>query len=202
MERLLRTTLRAGSRPSQPFKLQTGLCWNAEARAAYDPSTLAEPLMTTRSFLSTLGLGWAAGMRSMTAPAALSHVFSDSYSTIRQPARFLAMDSVAAVSKLAAAGEVVGDKLPGAPDRTAPPVLGGRLASGALVGAGIAAARRDSLWAGALVGAAAAGVSTFVMLRVRTALPAMLGTSDLPVAIMEDVAAVGLALGCARAAVR
>ncbi len=158
--------------------------------------------MTTRSFLATAGLGWAAGMRSMTAPAALSHVFSDRYSTVRQPARFLTMDSVSTLSKLAAAGEVVADKLPGTPDRTAPPVLGGRLASGALVGAGIAAARRDSLWPGVLLGAAAAGLSTFVMLRVRTALPEMLGTSDMPVAILEDVAALGLALGCARASVR
>ncbi len=158
--------------------------------------------MTTRSFLATAGLGWAAGMRSMTAPAALSHVFSDRYSTVRQPARFLAMDSVAALSKLAAGGEVVADKLPGAPDRTAPPVLAGRLGSGALVGAGIAAARRERAWLGALVGAAAAGVSTFVMLRVRTALPDALGTSDMPVALLEDVAALGLALGCARASVR
>ncbi len=157
--------------------------------------------MTTRSFLATAGLGWAAGMRSMTAPAALSHVLSDRYSTVRQPARFLAMDSVSALSKLAAAGEVVADKLPSTPDRTAPPVLAGRIGSGVLVGAGIAAARRDRLWPGALVGAAAAVASTFVMLRVRTALPELLGTSDMPVAILEDVAAVGLALVCANRAV-
>ena len=157
--------------------------------------------MTFRSFLATAGLGWAAGMRSMTAPAALAHVLSDRFSTVRQPARFLAKDAVAALSKVAAAGEFVGDKLPSTPDRTAPPVLAGRLASGALVGAGIAAARRERAWLGALVGSAAAGVSTFAMLRVRTALPEILGTSDLPVAIAEDAAAVGLALGCARAAV-
>ena len=157
--------------------------------------------MTLQSFLATGALGWAAGMRSMTAPAALSHVLSTDATRAGQPARFLAHGSTATLTKLAAAGELVGDKLPGAPDRTAPPVLAGRLGSGALIGAGIAAARGENVWLGALVGSAAAGVSTFVMLRVRTALPRTLGTSDLPVALAEDVAAAGLALAAARAAI-
>lgn len=162
--------------------------------------------MTLQTFLATAGLGWSAGMRSMTAPAALSHVLSRRpmtarFGTLPQPAALLATGTVAALSKLAAAGEYVGDKMPGAPDRTVPFVLGGRLGSGALVGAGIAAARRESLVAGALVGGAAAVASSFVMLRVRTAVPAALGVPDLPVALVEDAAAVGLALVSARSAV-
>ena len=158
--------------------------------------------MTSTTFLSTVGLGWAAGMRSMTAPAALAHVLAGrTLRPRRQPARFLSSAPAAALSKLAAAGEFVGDKLPGAPDRTAPPVLAGRFGAGALVGAAVAVANHESVLVGAAVGAAAAVASSFAMLRVRAALPGVLGTADLPVALAEDAAAVGLALVSARAAV-
>ena len=120
--------------------------------------------MTSTTFLSTLGLGVAAGMRSMTAPAALAHVLAGR--TLRpqgQPARFLASSRVARVAALAAAGEFVGDKLPVTPDRTDAFPLTGRVGSGALVGAAVACATGESLAAGALVGVAGAlSVATFL----------------------------------------
>ncbi len=45
---------------------------------------------------------------------------------------------------LAAAGELVGDKLPSTPGRTSPPALIGRVVSGALVGSGCSSPRRDA----------------------------------------------------------
>ena len=157
--------------------------------------------MTSTTFLSIVGLGWAAGMRSMTAPAALAHVLAGrAVRPRREPARFLSSGRVAALSKLAAAGEFAGDKMPLAPDRTAPFALVGRLGSGSLVGAAVAVVNRESAVFGAAVGAAAAVASSFAMLRVRVALPAALGLPDLPVAVVEDAAAVGLALVSARAA--
>jgi uncharacterized membrane protein len=156
------------------------------------------PLPTT---LAAAGLGWAAGMRSMTAPAALAHVLSDRFGAPRrQPARLLASDRVAGLLKLAAAGEVVGDKMPFAPDRTSALPLGGRLGAGLLVGAAVAAARRESPWWPAVVGGAAAVASSFAMVRVRKALPEALGVPDLPVALAEDAAAAALGLTVARAA--
>ncbi|HEX8298976.1 MAG TPA: DUF4126 family protein [Rubricoccaceae bacterium] len=158
--------------------------------------------MTPSTFLATAGLGVAAGMRSMTAPAALAHVLShQTIGPFRQPARLLSSERVAGLAALAAAGEFVGDKLPFTPNRTEPLPLGGRIGSGALVGAAAAAARRESLVLGALVGAAAAAAASFAMVRIRTTLPKALGVPDFPVALAEDAAAVALGLASARAAV-
>lgn len=173
------------------------------AGAAYRTPLFPDRPVNTSTFLATAGLGVAAGMRSMTAPAALAHVLSRR--TLRpdgQPARLLASPRVAGLARLAAAGEYVGDKMPFAPDRTDALPLGGRIGSGALVGAAAAAARRESLVLGAVVGAAAAVAGSFAMVRVRKALPGALGVPDLPVALAEDAAAVALALVSARAAVR
>ena len=151
--------------------------------------------------LAAAALGAAAGMRSMTAPAALAHVLSRRLaSPAAQPARALASRRVAGGLALAAAGEYVGDKMPFAPDRTAVFPLVGRLGSGALVGAAVAVARRESPWLGAAVGAGAAGAAAFAMLRVRLAVPRALGLPDLPVALAEDALALSLALAAARAA--
>jgi uncharacterized membrane protein len=158
--------------------------------------------VNTSTFFATAGLGVAAGMRSMTAPAALAHVLSSqTFRPHDQPARLLASERVAGLAKLAAVGEWVGDKMPFVPDRTDPLPLGGRIGSGALVGAAAAAARRESLLVGAFVGAAGAVAGSFAMVRVRKALPKALGIPDLPVALAEDAAAVVLALVSARAAV-
>lgn len=155
--------------------------------------------MTLPTTLAAAGLGWTAGMRSMTAPAALAHVLADGLRPRRQPARFLGSDRVARLLALAASGELVGDKLPITPARTSALPLGGRIGSGALVGAAVAAARRESVWFPALVGAAAAVASSYAMMGVRTSLPERLGVPDFPVALAEDVAAVALGVTVARA---
>ena len=89
-------------------------------------------------FWPVMGFATLAGMRSMSAPAFLSHYFS------RQPhagldgsmLQFMQKPLTAKALKVMAAGEMVADKLPTTPDRIAPPVLLGRLLSGALVGVG------------------------------------------------------------------
>lgn len=157
--------------------------------------------MSLSTPLTAAGLGWAAGMRSMTAPAALAHVLAGRFVRPgRQPARLLASGRVAGLLKLAAAGEYVGDKMPFAPDRTAPLPLGGRIGAGALVGAAVAVARRESPWGPAAVGAAAAVASSYAMMSARKALPEALGVPDLPVALAEDALALVLAVATARAA--
>ena len=80
-------------------------------------------------FWPAVGFATLAGMRSMSAPAFLSHYLS------RQPSSGLAGSSLrllqkpvtAGLLKAVAAGEIVADKLPGTPDRIALPVLTGRL---------------------------------------------------------------------------
>ncbi len=158
--------------------------------------------MTSTPFLSILGLGVVAGMRSMTAPAALAHVLAGRTLAPRdQPARFLSSDRVARITALAAAGEYVGDKLPMTPDRTDAFPLFGRIGSGALVGAGVASARDENVVVGALVGVAGALIGSFGGVWIRKALPGTLGLPDWPVALAEDALALSVGLASARAAV-
>ncbi|WP_412069511.1 DUF4126 family protein [Rubrivirga sp. IMCC43871] len=146
-------------------------------------------------------LGWAAGMRSLTPPAVLARALSDARSPFarlarapRQPAGILGSDAAAFWIPVAAAGELVADKLPVAPSRTAPLGLAGRAGSGALVGAAVAAARRQNVILPALVGAASAVVSSFAMMELRAAVGEHFGVPDSAVALAEDALAVGISV--------
>jgi uncharacterized membrane protein len=90
------------------------------------------------------------------------------------------------------AGELVGDKLPGTPPRTAPPALAGRLACGALVGAIVAGP------IGAAAATVTAGLASFAGQRVRSALGTATGLPDPVIAVGEDALAVGLAVATVR----
>ena len=96
------------------------------------------------------------------------------------------------VAALPAVGELVGDKLPQAPARTAPGPLAGRIGLGALVGTILAARAGESQLPSALAGAAAAAATSYAGPVVRARLAAAAG-SDLPGALAEDAVAIGLA---------
>ncbi|MDO8214163.1 hypothetical protein [Conexibacter sp. CPCC 206217] len=121
-------------------------------------------------------LGVTAGLRSMTPLAALA---------LR--GRVPGPPALKWVLLAAAAGELVGDKLPMTPARTSPPALGGRLASGAIAGALVAGP------AGAAVGALAAGLGAYAGQYGRAALSGKTGWPDPVIAIGEDKLALGLA---------
>jgi uncharacterized membrane protein len=88
---------------------------------------------------------------------------------------------------LAAAGELVADKLPMAIDRTAPPALAGRIATAAYTGYAVAGA------ATAAGAAATAGLGTFATWRLRAWVVERTGLPDPLVAVGEDALALGAA---------
>jgi uncharacterized membrane protein len=90
--------------------------------------------------------------------------------------------------------ELVADKLPFVPARTGIGPFTGRIVTGGLAGAAITAGSGGWLVAGALVGALGAVVGTLGGYRARTGLVRALGVADFPVALAEDVVAVGTAL--------
>ena len=90
--------------------------------------------------------------------------------------------------------ELVADKLPFTPNRTRAGPFVGRIVSGALSGAALAAGTGQSPALGAVAGALGAGAGTLAGFRVRTGLVRLLGTPDYVVALAEDVLAVGGAL--------
>ena len=139
-------------------------------------------------FWPVMGFATLAGMRSMSAPAFLSHYLA------RQPhawlagsrLRFLQKPGTAGVLKLLAAGEMVADKLPGTPDRIAPPVLLGRLLSGALVGAAWYRSRHGSALGGGVLGGLVAVAATFVSYALRTGISEKSGVPVALVGVGED----------------
>src|SRR4051812_22440420 len=86
---------------------------------------------------------------------------------------------------LAAAGELVTDKLPFTPSRLQPPALAGRAASGAIAGGAVAGRQ------GAALGAAAALAAAYAGARVRGKWP------GLATALAEDAVAVSVAVAAA-----
>jgi uncharacterized membrane protein len=141
-------------------------------------------------FWPVMGFATLAGMRSLSAPAFLSHYLS------QQPhsglagsrLRFLQKPFTAGLLKVLAAGEMVGDKLPNAPNRTDPPVLLGRLLSGALVGAAWYRSRHGSALGGGLLGGLAAVAATFVSFGLRMGISQRAGVSTALVGVGEDTA--------------
>lgn len=139
-------------------------------------------------FWPVMGFATLAGMRSMSAPAFLSHYFSRQphAGLAGSPLRFLQKPVTAATLKLLAAGELVADKLPGTPDRIAPPVLLGRLLSGALVGAAWYRSHHGSALGGGVLGAAAAFAATIVSYALRTGISEKSGVPTALVGVGED----------------
>lgn len=102
------------------------------------------------------------------------------------PARYLLLAAML--------GELVADKLPFTPARTGIGPFTARIVSGALTGAALAVGSGASLVAGAVAGALGAVAGTLGGYRARTGVVRSLGVPDLPVALAEDVVAVGTAL--------
>jgi uncharacterized membrane protein len=99
---------------------------------------------------------------------------------------------------VAAAGELVGDKLPMTPSRLAPPALLARLASGATAGGTLAARNGASRMLGAVAGAAGALGFAAGCAFVRRAVVRRTGLPDPIVALGEDAIAIAAALALTR----
>jgi uncharacterized membrane protein len=105
------------------------------------------------------------------------------------------MGSIAAVAifSLLAIGELVADKLPKTPKRTAPAPLAARVITGGLCGASLCEAAGESLLFGALLGGIGGVIGAFVGYDIRRRLVNNLKITDFLVAICEDLMAIGLA---------
>jgi uncharacterized membrane protein len=148
------------------------------------------------SYLKAAGLGVVAGMRSMTAPALISHELARTHdaSVEQSSLRFLCTSEAAAAFKVLAAGEVAADKTPWIPDRTSPVGLIGRGLSGALVGAALCTGNECLPEAGAAIGALSALAAAFAAYHLRKRLGRELRVPDPVIGVLEDAAAAGFGL--------
>lgn len=142
------------------------------------------------TLVSALLIGFFAGLRSLTPPAAVAWaVYLGRLKLDFPPAYIGSLPSVAILSVLAFA-EFVIDKLPQTPSRTSPPGLIARIVTGGLTGACVAAAGTQGMFLGAVLGALGGVVGCFSGYLARRRLVQALGTRDIYIALNEDVVAI------------
>jgi len=140
-------------------------------------------------FLAFL-IGLFGGLRSLTAPAATAWAARLGWLKLHSPLAWMGSPITVGIFTLLALGELVADKLPQAPSRTAPPGLIARVVLGGLCGACVAIAGGQGAIVGALLGAAGGLVGCFGGYQARTRLVKALGTPDYVVALLEDAIAI------------
>ncbi len=131
-------------------------------------------MKASEGYLRALGIGAVSGLRSMTGPAAT---------------RIRGGGAAALVLPLMALGELIADKLPGIPPRTAPPSLAVRALAGGFAGASLVGDEGDER-IGFALGAAGAVAASFLGLNVRRAAHDATGLPDPLIAVVEDAVAV------------
>ncbi|WP_129642576.1 DUF4126 domain-containing protein [Peristeroidobacter agariperforans] len=142
-------------------------------------------------FLALL-IGIVAGLRAMTAPAAIS--FAAHYGLLNLSGTWLAFLGyrwTPWVFLVLAIGELVTDQLPTTPSRKVPVQFGTRILMGVVTGGAIGVAA-GSLWVGSTVGAIGAIIGTLGGSAARAKMAAAFG-KDRPAALIEDAVAIAAA---------
>jgi len=135
-------------------------------------------------------IGFFGGLRALTVPAATAWADRLGWLQIHYPLSFIGSLPAVAILTLLALLELVADKLPRTPSRTAPPGLIARIVMGGLTGACIASGGAQGIVLGAAVGAVGGIAGCFLGYRARTGLVRALRIRDLYVALVEDFVAI------------
>jgi uncharacterized membrane protein len=153
--------------------------------------------MTDSSYILILaaGIGFVAGLRSLTAPAAVSWAAHLGWLNLQGSSlAFMGSTAAVAIFSILALAELVADKLPMTPSRTTPGPLMARIVMGSLSGACIAASAGPGLLLGGMVLGGIGGViGAFAGYQARRRLVSGLKVKDAVVAVLEDLVAIGLA---------
>jgi uncharacterized membrane protein len=150
---------------------------------------MAMTIMTWLIAIPLLGL--VTGLRSMTAIAVLCwFAYRGDLPLDGTWASWVAKLTTAIIFTVLALGELVVDKLPKTPNRTAPGPLFVRVVVGGLVGAIVAAGLNGSEFEGVILGVGGALIGAFGGFLVRREIVLQLGCKDWPVALIEDLSAI------------
>jgi uncharacterized membrane protein len=145
---------------------------------------------SVRLIAAAAGLGVVAGLRSMATPAILSWAANRGWMRAHGgPVRVLRTRGAAGVTSAMAVGEMIMDMSPLAPDRRIAASLAARIASGALVGSALCAAKHKPVAWGMLAGGLGALAGTYGGFRLRKRLAKHF--PDPLVAVAEDAVALG-----------
>jgi uncharacterized membrane protein len=141
-------------------------------------------------------IGVLAGLRSVMPVAATTWAAHLGWLRLRNPLSWLGGTPAVVVFTVLALAEIVYDKLPNTPKRTAPAGLIARIVAGSFAGATLAMACDQGLARGAILGIGGALVGTFGGYHIRMRLVKALGTWDQSpladrVGVVEDLVALG-----------
>jgi uncharacterized membrane protein len=138
-------------------------------------------------------IGFFAGLRSLTAPAATAWAVYLGWLRLERPLSLIGSIISVAIFTLLAIVEFVADKLPKTPNRTSPPGLLARIVMGGLTGACVATGGGQGALLGAMLGAVGGVAGCFGGYQARARLVKATGSPDIYVALLEDLVAVA---GC------
>lgn len=143
----------------------------------------------TGMFILSLLIGIIAGLRTMTAPAAVAWAASCGMLALDGSwLAFMGWRFTPWILTLLAAAELVTDQLPSTPSRTVPQQFGARIVTGGLSGAAIGVG--GGSWViGLVLGVVGAVIGTLGGAAARGKLAAAFG-SDRPAALIEDTVAI------------
>ena len=142
-------------------------------------------------YLLAFLIGVIAGLRSMTAPAAVSWATRLGWLHLENTGlAFLGYVATPYILSVLAVGELINDKLPKTPSRKSPMPFIFRIVVGALCGAALGATSAG-LIGGLLAGILGAVAGTLGGYEFRARLVRAIGGKDLPIALLEDAIAIG-----------
>ena len=145
-------------------------------------------------FVFALGIGFAAGLRSLTPPAVVACAAHLGWLNLsNSPLAFMGSIIAVVIFSLLAVFELIADLLPSTPKRTAPVGLIARILMGGLCGACVCAASNQSPIIGAILGALGGVIGAFAGYEVRRKLVAALNIKDTFMGLLEDLITIGLA---------
>ena len=145
----------------------------------------------TQVLLFTFLIGFFAGLRSLTPPAVTAWAAHLGWLKVPSPLSWIGTMPAVVILTLFALVELVTDKLPKTPSRTAPPGLIARIVLGGLSGACVASAGGEEIVFGAVLGIIGALAGTYGGYQARTRLVKALGTPDFVIALLEDLVTIG-----------
>ena len=143
------------------------------------------------TFLFAFLIGLFAGLRSLTPPAAVAWGVHLGWLKLARPLSLIGSLPAVIVLSVLAVTELIFDKLPNTPNRTAPLGLIGRIVTGGFTGACVSIGGGQSAFVGAALGVVGAIVGTFGGYQARARLVKSLRQPDFNIALVEDLIAIG-----------
>ena len=136
-------------------------------------------------------IGLFAGLRSLTPPAAVAWAVHLGWLKLARPLSLVGSLPAVIILSLLAITELILDKLPNTPSRTAPPGLIARIVTGGFTGACVALGGGQSAFVGAALGVIGGIAGCFAGYHARARLVKSLRQRDLNIALLEDLTAIG-----------